>query len=159
MSAQFPALTCFHPGCVRVELRHCPALGFLWSCSGLAFLFWLLLKGTLGEDQPLCPCPSVRPALTWTFCPWEVFERWCCCHPAAATSCWRPQGHPCAGKCHSRSPARQDWPLQQLFWFPSPPFARLKLPEFLSVPSLLLPLHSGLAAGSRTCLPPAPRSV
>lgn len=108
------------------------------SCSGrqgnpadrllLTFLLWLLLNGFLREKQQKCISLQLsilaNHLLTWTLFPWE---RWCCYHPTAtspppATSHLHPQRHPCVSKCHSCNSVKQDWPLQQLFLCPSPPF-------------------------------------
>lgn len=69
ISAQFPALPRLHPGCERVELWHCPARVNLWDCSGRADLALLaVLSGSLGQDHPLCPCPSVLTPRTCERC-------------------------------------------------------------------------------------------
>lgn len=171
----FPALTCLHLGCVQVDLSRSPFSQELLrqarqpsTDAALDLSLLAVTKWVLGGESAEVPLIAVKhlanQLLTWALSPWEVSERWCCCHPTAtcpppATSCLRPQGHPCARKCHSCNPVKQDWPLQQLFLFPPPPFPLSHITWAPVSAPTCYSLYSGLAAGSRTSLPSASRSV
>lgn len=134
-----------------------PALVSLRSCSGrqgnpaqkllLTFLFWLLLNGPLGVNRRRCI--SLQLSIWPTICWHELFllekrlkDDVAITQRYMAPSCHiplHPQGHPCASKCHSCNPVKQDWPPKQLFSFPSPPFPALILPGVLSAHQLVIP--------------------
>lgn len=128
---------------------HCPALLPLWSCPGSTDLS--PLSCGLGRTRSVRVRLSVQ-ADGHSRAVWGMkLLSPCCCHI--------PQGHPCEGKRCSRNPAGQNWPLQGIILV----FLTSLVPAQVSWASVsalsLLPPHSGLAAGSRTSLPPAPRSV